>query len=166
MKNLYKVSACLTGLLLAGACFAEAPAVLRDKVLTIPDAVVLEGDDMRHYRDIRLSVDDEGKLQLVSAEEGRLANVESVEVNTETGTEGTIEVTASGYKSSCVSEMNSSVTTAEEGYLIVITETDPGDVVCALVAEPFEIVSRIDVSAREPGSYLIQVNRMRVELML
>jgi len=58
----------------------QSPVVLRDDVLTLPQAVVMDGDDLSHFRNVELTQGANGNFAITASEPGNLAQVESVEI--------------------------------------------------------------------------------------
>lgn len=155
-----------TGLVLGfgHAAWAEqAPLILRDNVLTIPQAVIVDGDSVSHFRNIELAQDAGGNFTVVSAEDGSLANIESVEILRD---DHRIDVLAKGWRSACVSIMPGAVSRKGNEFVIAIAESKPTGDVCIAVAIPFYTITRLTADVLQPGEYSVSVNGVKTDFTL
>jgi len=134
---------------------AEAPVVMRDNVLTIPDAVVIEGSEITHYRNVELTLNNEGNFVVAKASQGQLANIESVEIVRD---QDQIDVVAKGWRSACVDILPAAVSRIGKEFVIAIPETEPSSDVCILIAIGFEVTTTLDTDGLEEGHYTVVVN--------
>jgi len=153
------ISTCLVALivytlLVPGQSLAAEPAVLRDGILTIPEAVVLESQPGSYYRNVTLEQDANGKLQVIAAEPANLAMVDSVDV------EVSVTVEVSGNKSvPCVDLQTPAVSREGNVFTVILAETPiPDGVNCATVLEPFTSSVTLHQGNLEPGTYTVRVN--------
>ncbi|MEX2334179.1 MAG: hypothetical protein WD600_07980 [Pseudohongiella sp.] len=141
----------------------QASVVLRDNVLTIPGAVVVEGDTVSHYRNIELTQDAAGRFTIAAVEDGSLANIESVEIQQEAGS---VEVLAKGYRSACVSILPEAVSYQDGKFVIAIPESKPTSEVCILAVVMFEVATTLDTDDLPAGEYTLVVNNVKKDFTL
>lgn len=155
---MYKFKAVMFLALLTGfghVALAEAPVVLRDNVLTIPDAVVIEGSEVTHYRDVELKLNNEGNFVVAKAKEGQLANIESVEIVRD---QDKVDVVAKGWRSACVDILPAAVSRVGNEFIVAIPETEPSSDVCILIAISFEVTTTLNTDGLDAGNYTVVVN--------
>jgi hypothetical protein len=155
---MYKFKAVMFLALLTGfghTALAEAPVVFRDNVLTIPDAVVIEGGEVTHYRNIELTLNNDGNFVVAKAKQGQLATIESVEIITD---QDKVDVVAKGWRSACVDILPAAVSRKGNEFVIAIAETEPSSDVCILIAISFEVATTLNTAGLEAGDYTVLVN--------
>jgi hypothetical protein len=141
----------------------QAPAVLRDNVLSIPQAVVVDGDDVSHFRNIRLAQEGNGSFAITAAEDGSLASVESVEILREADR---IDVLSKGYRSACVSIETEAVSYQDGAFVVAIPETEPTSDVCVAQAIEYYVITTLPTDGLSPGDYTVSVNGVKTDFTL
>lgn len=155
----------LCGVLTGGA--QAAPAVFQGSVLTIEEAIVLQGGKAVYYRDLQLQVSGDRNFQVVGAQATPLATVEEVslvELHTEPAQ---IELVIAGYKSTPCVELKTAVVRHESSFHVVVAEIPLQTLVaCIQVIEPFQLVLPVDVTGLPPGEYTVNVHGQELDFSL
>ena len=157
--------------LLAGlvqtAAYAAESALFVDEILTISDAIVMEGDTPRYYRDVQLEIGAHGDFKVIDGVEKQLAYIEEVSVAVLETDPVQVELDIVGYMSNPCVELNTAVTRKENTFYVAIGETVLQTLVaCAQVVEPFDITLPLDVKGLPAGDYEVLVNDKSVEFTL
>ena len=113
------------------------PALFSDNVLTLGDAIVVEGENTRYYQDVRLSPTPNGDFKVLGGVEKALATVTELTV------------------------------TVIETDPVQVGETPLQTLVaCAQVTQPFELEIPLDVRGLDSGDYVVMVNGDSIEFDL
>jgi len=146
-----------------GGWAEQAPLVLRDNVLTIPQAVIIDGDTITHFRNIELFQDASGDFAITSATDGALANVESVDILRQAER---VDAVAKGFRSACVSIEPAAVSYLDGEFIVAIPESVPTGDVCTAQAIRFYTITTLPTQGLSPGEYSVSVNGVKTDFML
>jgi len=136
-----------------------APALFADNVLTIEDAIVLEGDKTRYYQNIRLSPTPDGDFKVVGAVEKSLVTVTDILVRIEKTNPVQVEVVLKGYMANPCVEISTAVTRKGSTFYVVVAQTPLQTLVaCAQVIKPFELKVPLEVKGLASGKYIVMGN--------
>ncbi len=136
-----------------------APALYSDNVLTIGDAIVLEGETTRYYRDIRLAATPNGEFKVIDAVEKSLANITEISVAVIETDPVQVEVGVSGEMANPCIDLQTAVTRKDNTFYVVVGETPLQTLVaCAQVIQPFDLEIPLDVKGLPSGNYVVLVN--------
>lgn len=164
VKNVKRYLAVALLLCFGHAAWADqAPMVLRDNVLTLPQAVVLDGEDISHFRNVELTQDASGSFSITASEDGSLAGVESVEILREAGR---VDVLAKGWRSACVSIEPAAVSYKDGEFVVAIPESEPTSEVCIAQAIEYYLITTLPTEGLSPGDYSVTVNGVKTDLTL
>lgn len=141
----------------------QAPMVLRDNVLTLPQAVVVDGEDVTHFRNVELTQDASGTFSITASEAGSLAGVESVEILREADR---VDVLAKGWRSACVSIEPEAVSYKNGEFVVAIPESEPTAEVCTAQAIRFYVIATLPTDELSPGDYAVSVNGVKTDFTL
>lgn len=141
----------------------QAPMVLRDNVLTLPQAVVVNGDDVSHFRNVELTQDANGTFAITASEAGSLAGVESVEILREADR---VDVLAKGWRSACVSIEPAAVSYKNAEFVVAIPESESTSDVCIAQAIRFYVITTLPTEGLSPGDYSLSVNGVKTDFTL
>ncbi len=150
-------------------CFGHAawadqtPMVLRDNVLKLPQAVVVDGDDISHFRNVELTQDANGTFAITASQAGSLAGVESVEVLREADR---VDVLAKGWRSACVSIEPEAVSYKNGDFVVAIPESEPTSDVCVAQAIRFYVIATLPTDGLATGDYSVSVNGVKTDFTL
>ena len=149
----------IIGLAAAPLAFGK-PAVFRDSMLEISEAVVLTDESYQYFKHVRLQVLPSGQLALVSAEPRTLAQVQELAVAVLFTEPVEVELTVSGvFSDPCVQLEPVSVTREGNTFYVVLAETAPDPAAtCVAQVVPYEITIPLDVTGLPLGNYLVLVN--------
>jgi hypothetical protein len=130
------------------------PAQFEEGVLTLPGVAIFGADPEEYFRDIILEADQDGRLQVTSAEQAIMAEVESVAV------EIAITVKVTGNKSvPCVDLAPPAVQRKGNVFTVVLAETGLQDGLnCITVQDSFQTSITLTTESLEPGTYVVRVN--------
>ena len=156
----------LVGLLQTVAHAADS-ALFVDNVLTISDAIVMEGETPRYYRDVRLELTANGDFRVLDGVEKTLAYIEELAVGVFFTDPVEVELNVVGYLANPCIELNTAVTRKGNTFFVVIGETQLQTLLpCAQVIEPFDISMPLDVTGLPAGDYLVVVNGDSIDFTL
>ena len=141
----------------------DAPVVLRDDVVTLPQTVVVEGDDISHFRNVELTQESDGSFAITASEPGSLASVDSVDVLRD---DDRVAVLSRGFRSSCVSIQEEAVTYHEGEFIVAIPESEPVSDVCIAVAVEYYLITPLPTVGMESGEYTVNVNGVKANFTL
>jgi hypothetical protein len=165
MKNW--ISGLLLAMGLASGAQAVESALYVDNVLTISDAIVMEGDKPRYYRDVQLEIAANGDFRVVDAVEKQLAYVEEIAVAVLFTDPPQVELNVVGYKSNPCVELNIAVTRKGNTFYVAVGETPLQTLVaCIQVTDPFDIMISLDVRGLPVGNYQVIVNDQTIDFDL
>jgi hypothetical protein len=157
----------LLACLLTTWAVAGDSALYKDKVLTISDAIVMEGETPRYYRDVRLEIDANGNFTVADAVEKTLAYVEELAVGVFSSDPVEVELNVVGYLANPCIELNTAVSRKGNTFFVVVGENPLHTLVaCAQVIVPFDIRLPLDVKGLPAGVYLVVVNDKTIEFNL
>ncbi|MBC53540.1 MAG: hypothetical protein CMQ34_06835 [Gammaproteobacteria bacterium] len=139
------------------------PVVLRDDVLTLPQAVVVEGDNISHFRNVVLTQGSSGSFAITASEPGSLATVDSVEVLREADR---VDVLAKGFRSACVSIEAEAVSYHSGEFMVAIPESAPTSDVCIAQAIEFYVIATLPTQGMASGDYTVNVNGVKTDFTL
>lgn len=157
---------CLFGL--AATALAD-PAIYRDNTLVIPTAATISATRQQYYKDVVLTADSAGKLQVVSATALPLVYVDSViPAVTENDDLRSVKLTIAGNKSvPCVELQDAAVSYKDGVFTVLLAESVQGPAEsCIAVLDPFQITIELDVKALPAGTYKAVVNGKEVSFVL
>lgn len=156
----------LVGLLHTASAVADS-AVYNGNDLTISDAIVLDGDKLSYYRQVRLSVLPNGDFRVIEAVEKQLAHVNELSVAVMATEPVEVELGIVGYKSNPCVELNTTVARRGNTFLVAVGETPLQTLVaCIQVIEPFELILPLDVKGLPAGDYLVVVNGDEIDFTI
>jgi len=141
----------------------QAPLILRDNVLTIPQAVIVDGDNVSYFRNIELAQDNDGKFSIATAENGSLAVVETVEVLRDADR---VDVLTRGFRSACVSTLPAAVSYKDGRFVIAIPESKSKTDVCIAQAIRFYAITTLETEGLASGQYTVVVNGVATQFTL
>lgn len=141
----------------------QAPMVMRDNVLTMPQAVVVDGDDVSYFRNVELTRDTNGSLAVTASEPGSLAGIESVEILRQADR---VDVLAKGWRSACVSIEPEAVSYKNGAFVVAIPESESTSEVCIAQAIRFYVIATLPTEGLLPGDYSVSVNGVKTDLTL
>lgn len=144
------------------------PSTYQDQVLTIPQGVVVTGDNTAYYENIQLQEQANGSFLPMAAEPRNLVSVESVEVKVMESLPVQVSLDIQGYKSvPCVELLTPAVVYKEAVFTVTLAESSLGpDETCVTVIEPFSTTVPLDVEGLDAGSYVVRVNGVEADFTL
>lgn len=144
-----------------------APALFEDNVLTLGDAIVIEGATPRYYQDVRLSPTPSGDFKVLGATEKALAMVTELTVTVIETEPVQVEVGVIGYMANPCIELNTAVTRKGSTFYVVVGENPLQTLVaCAQVIQPYELEIPLNVKGLPSGDYVVMVNGDSIEFDL
>lgn len=144
-----------------------APALFKDNVLTLGDAIVIEGATPRYYQDVRLSPTPSGDFKVLGATEKALATVTELTVTVIETEPVQVEVGVIGYMANPCIELNTAVTRKGSTFYVVVGENPLQTLVaCAQVIQPYELEIPLNVKGLPSGDYVVMVNGDSIEFDL
>lgn len=144
-----------------------APALFKDNVLTLGDAIVVEGGNTRYYQDVRLSPTPSGDFKVLGAVERALATVTELTVTVIEIEPVQVEVGVTGYMANPCIDLTTAVTRKGDTFYVVVGETPLQTLVaCAQVTQPFMLEIPLDVTGLPGGDYVVWVNGDDIEFDL
>lgn len=156
MKNWFIVL--LLSMVYTASLHADS-ALFLDNVLTIDDAIVVEGDSTRYYQRVRLGIQSNGDFKVIDAEEKNLAYIEEWSLGVFYTEPVSVELNVIGYLSTPCTELNTAITRRDNTFFVAVGETPLQTLVpCAQVIHPFDIMLELDVADLPAGDYLVVLN--------
>ena len=156
MRN-WMIALLINVLEIAGA--HAAPALFSDNVLTLSDAIVMEGENARYYQDVKLGLTASGEFKVIDAVEKSLANIIELSVAVIETNPVQVELGVSGEMANPCIDLNTAVTRKGNTFYVVIGETPLQTLVaCAQVIQPFDLEIPLDVKGLPSGNYGVMVN--------
>lgn len=154
----------IPALLISGSVLAE-PAVFTNGEMTIPEGVVISGDNTTYYIDIRLTYNGEGALLVAAADKMPKVLIENIEIMITKSFPLQVSVAVEGIKSvPCTELLNPAVSYADNTFTVVLAETKLGPAEsCIAVTDPFETSVTLDVLDLPAGTYTVNVNEVTAE---
>lgn len=151
----------------AGQALAE-PAVYKDQVLSINEAVVIRANDSIYFKDVRFEPNANGTWRFVDATQRPLVGIEQLTVVSEATVPARVEVTVEGYKSvPCVELEPLGMSRSGDTFHVVIAETEMGPAEsCIAMIAPFTHSFELDTFGLAAGTYRLKVNGMETEFDL
>ncbi len=146
----------LAGLVQTAAQAADSVLYL-DNVLTVNDAIVMEGEAPRYYRDVQLEITATGDFRVINAVEKTLAYIDELTVGVSLTDPVTVELNVVGFLANPCIELNTAVVRKDNTFFVAIGETQTM-AVCAQVIVPFDITLPLDVAGLPAGEYRAMVN--------
>ena len=144
-----------------------APALFSDNILTLGDAIVVEGEETRYYQDVRLSPTPNGDFKVLGGVEKALATVTELSVSVIETNPVQVEVGVTGYMANPCIDLNTAVTRKGKTFYVVVGETPLQTLVaCAQVTQAFELEIPLDVRGLDSGEYVVMVNGDSIEFDL
>jgi len=141
----------------------QAPVVLQDDVLTLPQAIVVKGDDISHFRNVELTQSGNGSFAITASEPGELANVDAVEILRQ---QDRVDVLAKGFRSACVSIQPEAVSYKNGEFLVAIPVSKPSSEVCIQVAVDYYVIATLPTQGLSGGEYTVNVNGVKTDFTL
>lgn len=138
----------------------QAPLVLRDDVLTLPQAVVVEGDDISHFRNVEMTQSGNGSFAITASQPGSLASIDTIEILREGDR---VDVLAKGFRSACVSIESEAVSYHDGEFLVAIPESEPTSDVCIAQAIEFYVIATLPTDDLAAGTYTVNVNGVKTD---
>ena len=142
--------------------------MLRDNILTIPQAASLDGDSQVYYANGQLNANSDGSLTVIRGEQQNLMAVDTVQIMLMESLPVQGSATVSGNKSvPCVNLLPAAVSRKDSVFTVVMAETVLGPAeTCIAVLEPFETSVSLDVLGLSAGTYTVVVNGVSAEFTL
>ncbi|OFE11337.1 hypothetical protein PHACT_12310 [Pseudohongiella acticola] len=141
----------------------QSPVVLRDDVLTLPQAVVMDGDDFSHFRNVELTQGANGNFAITASDPGNLAQVESVEILKNADR---VDVLAEGFRSACVSIEPAAVSYHDGQFMVAIPVSEPTSDVCIELAVEYYLITTLPTEDLSSGEYSVNVNGVKTDFTL
>jgi len=159
--NKWIIGLCI-GATQAFAVHAE-PVLFANNVLTLGDAIVLDGKSTRFYQQVQLGLTQSGDFKVLSGVEKNLATVTEKSVRVIATDPPQVELVVSGYMANPCIELETAVTRKGDKFYAVFGETPLQTLVaCAQVIEPFTSTLALDVQDLASGAYTVQVNGQEI----
>lgn len=170
MLKLLGAQLAVTGLMVSvlQTAHAQRESVLYlDNELTINDAIVMDGDNTHYFKEVRLTMTDNGDFKVVDAIEKQLAYVNELSVAVSFTDPAEVELGVVGYKSTPCVELDIAVTRKGNTFFVAVGETPLQTLVaCVQVTDPFEVTFPLDVKGLPLGDYLVVVNGDEIDFTL
>jgi len=146
--------------------FAE-PALFVDNVLNIKEGIVVEGQDVRYYSNIRLVLTPNGDFQAIHAESKNLVHLDEISVAVIETEPVQVELAVEGYRSNPCVDVDTIVTQKGNSFYVMLTETPLQTLVaCAQVIDPYQDTIPLGVTGLPAGNYLVNINGMEIDFDL
>jgi len=146
------------------------PAVLRDSVFTIDEAVLINGESFEYFKHVRLQLSPAGELIVLDAETRNLAEVKELNVVVSYTLPVQVELEVSGdLHDSCAHLEPVSVSRAGDDFHVVVAETAPDPAaLCLPYANPvpYAVTVPLDVTGLTTGNYRVVVNGENIDFDL
>ena len=168
MRSLTVRGLFLLGLISFSSLALSQPAVFQDDVFIIPQGVALINGEARHYNNIKLAADREGKFTLLEAQPSSLVTIDQVEIDVAGSSPFQLVLAVAGSKSvPCVDLQEPAIVREDSTFLIALAETTMGPAqTCIAVIDPFELQIPLDITGLDAGSYSARVNGFNVDFEL
>lgn len=144
------------------------PSTYQDQVLSIPQGVVVTGDNTAYYENIELQEQADGSFLPIAAEPRSLVAVESVVANVMESLPVQVTLDIQGNKSvPCVELLTPAVTYKQGVFTVTLAESSlgPGET-CISVIDPFSTTVPLDVEGLDAGTYTVRVNGIETAFTL
>lgn len=143
------------------------PAVFSNGEMTIPEGVVITGDNSAYYTDIRLAYDGNGALVISGADAMPKVLVETIDILIMESFPLQVSVAVNGIKSvPCTTLLSPAVSYADNTFTVVLAETVLGPAEsCIAITDPFETSVALDVQDLPAGTYTVDVNGVTAEFV-
>jgi hypothetical protein len=138
---------------------AQVP-VLRDQVLTIPQAAVVTSAGQRYYADIKLRSNADGSFSVTAAEEHALAGVQTVTAQV-TATPKSAVAKVAGYLPTPCDALEPAAVSYKSGEFTVVIgrhSTLGPDMGCVQMIADFQTEVALDINGLPAGDYRVVVN--------
>jgi hypothetical protein len=138
---------------------AQVP-VLRDQVLTIPQAAVVTSAGQRYYSNVTLRSNADGSFSVLTAEEHALAAVQTVTAQV-TATPTSVVAKVVGYLPTPCDALEPAAVSYKSGEFTVVIgrrSTLGPDTLCAQVIADFQTEVALDIKGLPAGDYRVVVN--------
>ncbi|ALO45748.1 hypothetical protein [Pseudohongiella spirulinae] len=168
--KLFGAQLMMTGLMvgLLQTAHAQRDSVLyEDNELTINDAIVRNAGTTHYFKEVRLTMTQNGDFKVVDSVEKQLAYINELSVAVSFTDPAEVELGVVGYKSTPCVELDIAVTRKNSTFYVAVGETPLQTLVaCVQVIEPFEITFPLDVKGLPLGDYLVVVNGDEIDFTL
>lgn len=137
----------------------QTTPVYRDGVLTIPEGTLVDESGAHAFRDIVLLEEDDGRFTLVASDDGVLAYVEDITIESNDENTDTLLVTVVGNTPTpCMHLLPPSISVEGNNIMVVLPVSRPTEDACVQVLEPFETNFTVPTSELDAGEYTLIIN--------
>ena len=168
MRNLFVRCLFLLGVISLSPLALSQSAIFQDNVFLIPQGAALINGEARHYSNIKLAADPDGRFTLLEAQPSSLVTIDQVEIDEAGSSPFELVLAIAGSKSvPCVDLQEPAIIREGSTFLIALAETSMGPAeTCIAVIDPFELRISLDVTGLAAGAYTARVNGVDVEFEL
>ena len=143
------------------------PALFDDEVLSIGEAIVVEGVQTRYYENVQMRIEQNGDFKVLGGVEKPLATITDKAVSILESNPLQAVLQLKGYKPTPCYELHQSVTRKGDTFHVALSLNVLQTLVaCVQMIDPFELNIPLDVSTLAPGQYHVNVNGETLDFQL